>query len=248
MLNDYHEPHYKFKWNGSFHIFHEKVLHDFPDIRNKEVMEYENLIEAYACLPDPREEVEKTLLKDVLNEALDTLCSREKIVLEMRFYEDKTYDEIGKRFNVTRERIRQIEAKALRKMRHPTRAKQLFWFLDNWEKIEAEYKEQERKRQIELQNEIEYEKALEERRRSYNPVFIKTVVVDRPIIDKSTWHDANTMDASLLTKYKYYKVKLACGSYLQARWDSPGWSIFQYFTPYVRGGFNRVLEVKIENT
>jgi DNA-directed RNA polymerase sigma subunit (sigma70/sigma32) len=64
-------------------------------------------------------------LKDKLNNVLDTLTERERKVLELRFglvdgY-SRTLEEVGKQFKVTRERIRQIEAKALRKMRHPTR-------------------------------------------------------------------------------------------------------------------------------
>jgi len=74
------------------------------------------------------------ILKDKLNEVLDTLSDRERKVLIRRFGlldgKPKTLEEVGLEFNVTRERIRQIEAKALRKMRHPTRSKQLKAFLD----------------------------------------------------------------------------------------------------------------------
>ncbi len=75
-----------------------------------------------------------SLLKEKLNDVLDSLTSRERRVLEMRFgladgY-SRTLEEVGKQFRVTRERIRQIEAKALRKMRHPTRIRQLEGFLD----------------------------------------------------------------------------------------------------------------------
>ena len=78
--------------------------------------------------------VSKELLRDVLNEVLETLSPREKKVLEMRFgLKDgkiKTLEEVGKEFKVTRERIRQIEAKAVRKLRHPTRARKLKDFLE----------------------------------------------------------------------------------------------------------------------
>jgi RNA polymerase primary sigma factor len=68
---------------------------------------------------------------------LDTLTSREAKVLRMRFgidmNTDHTLEEVGKQFDVTRERIRQIEAKALRKLRHPTRAELVKSFLDEFE-------------------------------------------------------------------------------------------------------------------
>ena len=74
------------------------------------------------------------LLKEQLGEVLDTLTAREKEVLRLRFGlhdgKARTLEEVGKSFNVTRERIRQIEAKALRKLRHPARSKKLKDFLD----------------------------------------------------------------------------------------------------------------------
>ena len=73
-------------------------------------------------------------MKEQLSEVLKTLTPREEKVLSLRFgLEDgnpKTLEEVGKEFNVTRERIRQIEAKALRKLRHPSRSKKLKDFLD----------------------------------------------------------------------------------------------------------------------
>lgn len=84
--------------------------------------------------PVPEEAVTHTLLKEQLNEVLSTLTPREAKVLSLRFgIEDgrpRTLEEVGKEFNVTRERIRQIEAKALRKLRHPSRNKKLKDFLD----------------------------------------------------------------------------------------------------------------------
>ena len=75
-----------------------------------------------------------SLLKEQLAEVLKTLTPREEKVLKLRFGLDdgnpKTLEEVGKEFNVTRERIRQIEAKALRKLRHPSRSKKLKDFLD----------------------------------------------------------------------------------------------------------------------
>ncbi len=82
----------------------------------------------------PSEATGYSILKDKMNEVLETLTDRERKVLIRRFGlldgKPKTLEEVGFEFNVTRERIRQIEAKALRKMRHPTRSKQLRAFLD----------------------------------------------------------------------------------------------------------------------
>jgi len=83
--------------------------------------------------PEPSSTVSKNLLKEQLDSVLDTLTDREKRILELRFgIEDgrpRTLEEVGKEFGVTRERIRQIEAKALRKLRHPTRSKKLKGFV-----------------------------------------------------------------------------------------------------------------------
>ncbi len=83
----------------------------------------------------PEEYTENEILKEEIKEVLQTLQPREQEVLELRFgLVDgicHTLEDVGKRFNVTRERIRQIEAKALRKLRHPSRAKKLRDFLDN---------------------------------------------------------------------------------------------------------------------
>jgi len=84
--------------------------------------------------PAPAEAASHTLLKEQLNEVLATLTDREAKVLKLRFgLEDgksRTLEEVGQRFDVTRERIRQIEAKALRKLRHPSRSKKVKDFLD----------------------------------------------------------------------------------------------------------------------
>ena len=83
---------------------------------------------------EPAEAASFTLLKEQLAEVLSTLTPREEKVLRLRFgIEDgrtRTLEEVGKEFNVTRERIRQIEAKALRKLRHPSRSKKLKDFLN----------------------------------------------------------------------------------------------------------------------
>lgn len=84
--------------------------------------------------PAPAEAAAFTLLKEQLIDVLDTLTSREEKVLRLRFGLDdgraRTLEEVGKEFKVTRERIRQIEAKALRKLRHPSRSKKLKDYLD----------------------------------------------------------------------------------------------------------------------
>lgn len=82
----------------------------------------------------PDEQATRALLRNHLDEVLDSLSPREKRVLQLRFgMEDgkqRTLEEVGKEFGVTRERIRQIEAKAIRKLRHPTRAKKLKDYLE----------------------------------------------------------------------------------------------------------------------
>ena len=83
---------------------------------------------------EPSEAASFSLLREQLEEVLDTLAPREKKVLELRFGivdgRTRTLEEVGKEFNVTRERIRQIKAKALRKLRHPSRSKKLRDFLN----------------------------------------------------------------------------------------------------------------------
>ena len=85
-------------------------------------------------VPVPAEEAASTILKEQLVEVLGTLTEREQKVLRLRFGLDdgraRTLEEVGRKFNVTRERIRQIEAKALRKLRHPSRSRKLRDFLD----------------------------------------------------------------------------------------------------------------------
>ena len=82
----------------------------------------------------PNDYAANELLKDELNDVLLELTDREEKVLRLRFGLDdgrtRTLEEVGREFNVTRERIRQIEAKALRKLKHPSRSKRLKDFLD----------------------------------------------------------------------------------------------------------------------
>ena len=84
--------------------------------------------------PEPAEVASATILREVIERELNTLTSREAHVIKLRFglYDGRTrtLEEVGKEFDITRERIRQIEAKALRKLRHPSRARHLKGFLD----------------------------------------------------------------------------------------------------------------------
>jgi RNA polymerase primary sigma factor len=77
----------------------------------------------------------RQMLKEQMDDVLDSLTSRERRVLQLRFgLEDgrqRTLEEVGREFGVTRERIRQIEAKALRKLRHPTRSRKLRDYFDH---------------------------------------------------------------------------------------------------------------------
>ena len=82
----------------------------------------------------PSEAASLTMLHTEVEDVLDTLTPRERRVLQLRFGlvdgQQRTLEEVGKRFGVTRERIRQIEGKALRKLRHPSRSKRLVDFLE----------------------------------------------------------------------------------------------------------------------
>ena len=84
---------------------------------------------------DPADETNSRMLKEKLDHVLTSLSGRERRILEMRFGlvdgENRTLGEIGSVYNVTRERIRQIEAKGLRKLRHPARARHLRAFFDS---------------------------------------------------------------------------------------------------------------------
>ncbi|MFL5624946.1 MAG: sigma-70 family RNA polymerase sigma factor, partial [Ktedonobacteraceae bacterium] len=82
----------------------------------------------------PADAASHQLLKEQVEDVLDSLTDRERKVLQLRFGLDdgrsRTLEEVGKEFHVTRERIRQIEAKALRKLRHPSRSRKLKDYLD----------------------------------------------------------------------------------------------------------------------
>ncbi|MFH1537913.1 MAG: RNA polymerase sigma factor RpoD [bacterium] len=86
------------------------------------------------CIPPPPDATSSLMLREQLHHILQTLSDRERRVLELRFGlvdgHSRTLEEVGRHFNVTRERIRQIEAKALRKLRHPSRSKKLKGYLE----------------------------------------------------------------------------------------------------------------------
>ncbi len=86
-------------------------------------------------IENPVDYTTRVVLREQLDEVLDTLTDREENVLRLRFGLDdgkmRTLEDVGKVFNVTRERIRQIEAKALRKLRHPSRSKPLRDFIED---------------------------------------------------------------------------------------------------------------------
>lgn len=105
---------------------------------------------------DPHDTAANSLLREKIREILDSLSEREQKVLTLRFgLEDgysRTLEEVGQMFNVTRERIRQIEAKALRKMRHPTRMRQLHGFFDGDVSMNTEGFDSFRRKNVEFDN------------------------------------------------------------------------------------------------
>jgi RNA polymerase primary sigma factor len=113
-------------------ISQEPVSLEMP-IGEEEDSNLGDFIEDQKALP-PADAASRKMLKEQVDDVLETLSERERAVLNMRFGLDdgraRTLEEVGREFGVTRERIRQIEAKALRKLRHPSRAKKLKDFLD----------------------------------------------------------------------------------------------------------------------
>jgi RNA polymerase primary sigma factor len=113
-------------------FFRQPISLDMP-IGEDEDSRLGDLVEDHASLA-PTEATSQQLLKEQIDKVLDELTEREKKVLQLRFgLKDghaRTLEEVGKEFNVTRERIRQIEGKALRKLRHPTRSRKLKGYLD----------------------------------------------------------------------------------------------------------------------
>ena len=105
----------------------ETTVGDDEDASFRDFIEDKNVVK-------PLDAVVNSNLREITSQVLSTLTPREERVLRMRFgigmNSDHTLEEVGKQFSVTRERIRQIEAKALRKLKHPTRAKKLKTFIE----------------------------------------------------------------------------------------------------------------------
>lgn len=124
------------KWTMPAYYSTQKIADRVVEIQRVSIDAPE--VRLLASPPDLEETVDKSLLHDRMADLLETLTPREKRILEMRFglskkedeeTKEMTYEEVGREFGVTRERIRQIEAKALRKLRHPIRSSGLreFW-------------------------------------------------------------------------------------------------------------------------
>jgi RNA polymerase primary sigma factor len=113
-------------------FFHEPISLDMP-VGEDENSRLGDFVEDHTSLA-PTESTSQQLLKEQIDRVLSELSDREKRVLELRFgLKDghaRTLEEVGKEFNVTRERIRQIEGKALRKLRHPSHSRRLKGYLD----------------------------------------------------------------------------------------------------------------------
>jgi len=127
-----------------FYVFPEDIFKEEFESIQKNVCTVEADLEQLALLPDLRTEQLKEGLKNkkalnkALEEILKTLPHREKEVIKLHFglnCEEKNYKEIAKKFNLTHERIRQIEAKALRRLRHPIRTRKLIEYLSGERKI-----------------------------------------------------------------------------------------------------------------
>ena len=129
--NDYY---YKISKNEKNHLVQQKC--DRPSYTKNDVMfledrfSYDSNIDNVCNNVDSElEEYRRQNLKQVVTKVLSTLTSREERLLRLRFFYNKTLREIGEMFNVNSERVRQIEAKALRKLKHPSRSKELKDFL-----------------------------------------------------------------------------------------------------------------------
>jgi len=106
-------------------LFPEHLDHEIPTNEIASFVDHAQLSGASVRQLGPREECERGEMSRTLDEVLGTLTDRERNVLKGRFWESKTLDEIASEQGVCRERIRMVEAKALRKMRHPSRLEKL---------------------------------------------------------------------------------------------------------------------------
>ena len=136
--------------------YKESVLGSRELLRNLKSMTYLELDEEMPTTETPRDNVELIWLREAILEVVSTLSDREKTVIMSRFFDEETLGEIADRWNVSSQKIKQIEAKALRKLKHPSRTKVLCHFLESAEamrekqdreKEEEEKKERRRKEQ-----------------------------------------------------------------------------------------------------
>lgn len=141
---------------------------------------------------DPEEEVYKVELAEYTQEMLDSLTPREAKVLKMRFGigldSDYTLEEVGVAFRVTRERIRQIEARAMRKMKHPLRSEILRqFFSDEYCKTTEQKKREAQARQREWQADIESRQRIHYREKTMPPEQKELWQELRPALQDATW-------------------------------------------------------------
>lgn len=129
-----------------------QILSIFCQSKLKNNLSFVPLSSSILCEGDFRDEIDLRLSKEKIFEVFDTLTEREKTVLNSRFFEEKTLQEIANDYHLTRESIRHIEAKALRKLRDHSRKNLLKWLLPNYnyliEQQEKEEKEKERKKEL----------------------------------------------------------------------------------------------------
>jgi len=134
--------------------------------------------------PKQYEEIDAHLLSETIEELLNTLTLREKIVIECRIFNKMTLQKTGELYHVSRERVRQIQSRALKKLRHPHRAKKLISFYDpDWYPLEAKIKEAEEQKKANEAERLYQEKHQKEK--LANP-FFQTIIIQRTEPTKAT--------------------------------------------------------------
>jgi RNA polymerase sigma factor (sigma-70 family) len=175
----------------------------------------DSMLPEFPCLPyeeeptiDPEEELYKVELAEYMQEMLDSLTPREAKVLRMRFGIqmdcDYTLEEVGKRFDVTRERIRQIEARAMRKMKHPFRSEILrqFYATEYYKTTEEKRREIEA-RQKEWREDIERRQRIHYREKTMPPEQKELWQELRPALKDAMW--VNDLKANKPDMYQELK-------------------------------------------
>jgi DNA-binding CsgD family transcriptional regulator len=159
----------------------------------------DSMLPEFPCLPyeeeptiDPEEELHKVELSEYIQEMLDGLTPREAKVLQMRFGigldSDYTLEEVGVAFRVTRERIRQIEARAMRKMKHPLRSEILRqFFSDEYYKTTEQKKREREALQKQWQAEIESRQRIHYREKTMPPEQKELWQELKPALKDATW-------------------------------------------------------------